>query len=165
MPIDPTTVTTSTAYTPGIYSGQTVSTAKQSLDGETFLNLLVAQLRYQDPSSPMDTTEMMTQTTQLATMEQLTTLTSTMTESFALQMRQTAAAFVGREVTYLDAEGEPASGVVTSTSFALGVPTVRVGGVDVTLDAVLGLTAAAADSGIPDPETTDPETPTDPATT
>jgi len=44
------------------------STAKQEMDSELFMKLLVTQLRNQDPSSPMDTNEMITQTTQLATM-------------------------------------------------------------------------------------------------
>ena len=52
------------------------------------LALLVAQLRNQDPTAPMDTTEMMAQSTQMASMEQLTSLTDTSRESFALQMRR-----------------------------------------------------------------------------
>ncbi|MDF2917484.1 MAG: flagellar hook capping protein, partial [Microbacterium sp.] len=44
---------------------------KQTLDSEVFLQLLVAQMKNQDPSSPLDTNEMMAQTTQLAMMEQL----------------------------------------------------------------------------------------------
>jgi flagellar basal-body rod modification protein FlgD len=65
-----------------LYTNSTSSTAaKQSLDSESFMTLLVAQLKYQDPSSPMSTNEMMTQTTQLASMEQLTKLSTTMSDA------------------------------------------------------------------------------------
>jgi flagellar hook-length control protein FliK len=52
----------------------------------------------------MNTNEMIAQTTQLASMEQLTQLTSTTTESFALSMRQTAAATAASESTRTAAE-------------------------------------------------------------
>ena len=52
-----------------------------------FMNLLVTQLQNQDPSSPMDTNQMIAQTTQLAMMEKLTDMTTTSQENFSLQMR------------------------------------------------------------------------------
>lgn len=159
MPIE-STIPVGAAAPSGIHSGSTPSTAKKDLDGETFLNLLVAQLRYQDPSAPMDTTQMMAQTTQLASMEQLTTLSKTMTESFALQMRTSAAQFVGSEVAYLDAEGNEHSGLASAASFASDVPTVTVDGVAVPLDAVLGLRAQVA--APVQPTEPDPTDPTDP---
>jgi flagellar basal-body rod modification protein FlgD len=129
----------------GIHTGSTTPPAarKQSLDSEVFLKLLVTQLANQDPSSPMNTNEMIAQTTQLASMEQLTQLTSTTTESFALSMRQTAAALIGREATYTDADGEEQRGVVTSVSFAGPVPKVTIGTDSVSLDAVSGLAVAS----------------------
>lgn len=112
---------------------------KQTLDADVFMKLLVTQLSNQDPSSPMDTNEMIAQTTQLASMEQLTALTATTTESFALSMRQTAAALIGQEAQYVDADGETQSGVVSSVSFAGPVPIVTIGDAEVALDAVSGL--------------------------
>lgn len=125
-----------------IHSGTTPSKAKQSLDGETFLNLLVAQLRYQDPSSPMDTSEMMAQTTQLASMEKLTSIADATLETFALQMRATAAEFVGKDVSYTAADGTTVTGHVASVSFAGSVPELLVDGVKVSLDSVSGINGA-----------------------
>ncbi|QIK84302.1 flagellar hook assembly protein FlgD [Sanguibacter sp. HDW7] len=138
-----------------IYSGVNPSTAKNELDGESFLKLLVAQLRYQDPSSPMDTNQMMAQTSQLASVEQLTQLGRTSLESFALQMRATATAFVGQHVSYTDAEGNTRTGYASGVSFAGPVPTVRVGDTDVTLDAISGI--------LPPPEPEKPDSTQDPA--
>ncbi len=112
---------------------------KQALDSEVFLELLVTQLRNQDPSSPMDTNEMMAQTTQLAMMESLTTLQGLTEESFGLQMRSAAASLVGQQVSYLGADGRSVTGLAESISFATSPPTVNVGGKAVALDAVSGV--------------------------
>jgi flagellar basal-body rod modification protein FlgD len=114
---------------------------KQTMDSEMFLSLLVAQLRAQDPSSPMDTNEMMAQTTQLASMEQLTSLTKMTEEGFSLQMRSAASALLGQTVSYTAADGTAATGVVSSISFRQAVPLVKVGDVELPLDAVTGIPA------------------------
>ncbi|GMA27837.1 flagellar hook assembly protein FlgD [Arenivirga flava] len=112
---------------------------KQALDSEVFLELLVTQLRNQDPSSPMDTNEMMAQTTQLAMMESLTTLQGLSEESFGLQMRSAAASLVGQQVSYVGADGATVTGLAESISFATSPPTVNVAGKAVALDAVSGV--------------------------
>ena len=53
----------------------------------------------------MDSSQLMAQTTQLPTMEKLVELADTSRESFALQMRMAAAALVGQQVTWTDADG------------------------------------------------------------
>ncbi len=129
-----------------IHTGSTTDPAarKQVLDGEVFLKLLVTQLTHQDPSSPMDTNEMISQTTQLAMMEQLVALTTTSSEHFALTMRQTAAALVGQQASYVDADGTTRSGRVTQVSFEKGVPLVTIGGTAVPLDVVSGIAVSDA---------------------
>ena len=126
-----------------IYTGGTSDPAarKQVLDGEVFLKLLVTQLTHQDPSSPMDTNEMISQTTQLAMMEQLTTLADNGAEAFALNMRQAATALIGQEARYKDAEGTSIVGIVTKVSFDGPVPQVTIGDKTVPLDAITGVTS------------------------
>ncbi|GAB2518181.1 flagellar hook assembly protein FlgD [Paramicrobacterium agarici] len=129
----------------GLYTS-TVTPAqdrKQTLDSEVFMQLLVTQLKNQDPSSPMNTNEMISQTTQLAMMEQLTAMATTSNENFALSMRQTAAALVGQQASYLDADGNEVSGLVSSVSFAESVPQVTIGDTTVPLDAVSGISTAS----------------------
>ncbi|WP_101847212.1 flagellar hook assembly protein FlgD [Zhihengliuella sp. ISTPL4] len=127
--------------TSGVQTGSTTPAAerKKTLDSEVFLKLLVTQLTNQDPSSPMNTNEMISQTTQLASMEQLTALASTSTESFALSMRQTAAALLGQEAQYVDADGVTQKGIVTAVSYAGAIPTVTIGEKSISLDAVSGV--------------------------
>ena len=135
-----------------IYTGGTTDPAarKQVLDGEVFLKLLVTQLTHQDPSSPMDTNEMISQTTQLAMMEQLTALAETGTESFALSMRQAASALIGQEASYKDADGKTVSGVVTKVSFDGPIPQVTIGEKTVALDAIIGV-ASPTTPAVPNP--------------
>lgn len=163
MPIDTTMSTpvdtTSVKNAQGLYTGANgASTAKKSLDNETFMTLLVAQLKYQDPSSPMDTTEMMAQTTQLASMEKLTTMTDTIAESFALQMRDAAATLLGKQVSYTEADGTVKTGVAQSVSYKYSVPMVVVDGVEVTLDAVQTVQTAGTAPVVP-PAPADPADP------
>ena len=139
------TVQASTASTAsGIYSGSTTRAPKQTMDSEVFMKLLVTQLRTQDPSAPMDTNQMISQTTQLSMMEKMTELSTTSTENFSLQMRIAAAAIVGKQVSYSDATGVGHTGTASSVSFAAGVPQVKVGGVDVALDTISGITSTSA---------------------
>ncbi|WP_314425290.1 flagellar hook capping FlgD N-terminal domain-containing protein [uncultured Microbacterium sp.] len=122
---------------------------KQTLDGEVFLKLLVTQLTHQDPSNPMDTNEMISQTTQLAMMEQLTTLTENGSEAFALNMRQAATALIGQEASYKDADGKTVTGIVTKVSFDGPVPQVTIGDKAVSLDAITGVATQPSASQTP----------------
>ncbi|SEJ56142.1 flagellar hook capping FlgD N-terminal domain-containing protein [Demequina mangrovi] len=131
------------SFVSSISAGATVSTSSQELDSDDFMNLLMVQLQNQDPSSPMDTSEMMTQQTQLATVSQLTALNTTMQEQFALSMRVAALGMLGAEVSYTDGSGEVVSGTAESASFEGGVPTVTVGGEEIPLDYILSATQGA----------------------
>lgn len=137
------TVEATTATGGSLYAGQPATRApKQTLDSEVFMALLVAQLRNQDPSSPMDTTEMMSQQTQLASMEKLASLDNTSREQFALTMRMAAMSVVGREVSYTDTDGSVVTGSATGASFAQEVPSITVGGTAVDLTRILSIVPA-----------------------
>jgi flagellar basal-body rod modification protein FlgD len=111
------------------------------MDGEMFMHLLVTQLQNQDPSSPMDTNQMISQTTQLAMMESIATMTTTSEENFSLQMRGVAAALVGQQVSYYGQDGSLITGTATSVSYAGPVPQVIVDGKEIPLDLVAGINA------------------------
>ena len=137
MPIDAISATDPTS----LYAARPTKAPKQEMDGEMFLSLLVTQLQNQDPSSPMDTNQMISQTTQLAMMEQITALTTTGTENFSLQMRMAAAALIGQDVSYTDSDGETVTGVASAVSYAGPVPQVTIDGVSIPLDTISGVTA------------------------
>lgn len=125
----------------GVAPGSAPRTPVKAMDSEVFMSLLVTQLRYQDPSAPMDTNQMMSQSVQLSMMEKMTELTAGAKESFSLQMRSAAAQIIGTEVSYTLADGTKGAGVASAVSFADGVPTVTVGDAKVPLDLITGMTA------------------------
>ncbi|MCC9175678.1 flagellar hook assembly protein FlgD [Arthrobacter sp. zg-Y179] len=137
----------------GITAGGTaVREPKQTMDSEVFMHLLVTQLRNQDPSSPMDTNQMISQTTELASMEQLTSMAKMDEENFSLQMRIAAAALIGQTVTYTNDDGVAVTGTAKSVSYAAGVPTVNINGEDVLLDRISGVVDGAADQAADAPK-------------
>jgi flagellar basal-body rod modification protein FlgD len=105
-------------------SGLATSSASTTVDRndqmgkDTFLKLLVAQMRYQDPSNPVDSTQMVAQTatfTQVEKLEQLVTQNASM---LVLQESATAGSLVGRTATYTDTTGASKTGVITSVRLA-----------------------------------------------
>lgn len=116
----------------------------QTMDSDVFMSLLVAQLKNQNPSAPMDTNQMMSQTIQLSMMEKMQELTTNSKEGFSLQMRQAAAQLIGHSIGYTLADGTTGTGIASSVSYSGKVPTVKVGELSIPLDSITGLTAPAA---------------------
>ncbi|TFD58585.1 flagellar hook capping protein [Cryobacterium sp. Hh7] len=139
-----TSIVGNSAYTPIDRTTETTRTPSQSMDSEVFMSLLVTQLQNQDPSSPMDTNEMLAQTTQLAMMEKITEMTATNQENFSLQMRIAAAALIGQQVAYTASDGTEMTGTATAVSYAGPVPQVTVGDKTVALDTISGVTSVPA---------------------
>lgn len=83
------------------------------LDKDAFLKLLVAQLRYQDPTEPLDSKDFMGQLAQFSTLEQIANLSSAVREMLSPE-RTFGLQLLGRKVTYLTEDGSTASGTVTS---------------------------------------------------
>jgi flagellar basal-body rod modification protein FlgD len=133
-----------------LYTNKTASDAgtdKKLGDQDTFLKLLVAQLKYQDPSNPADSTQFLAQTAQFTQVEKLGEIAS------MLQSQQLigASALVGRTVTYQDADGASYTGVVTKTKLnGDSEPTLVVGNTDVQLSKVTEVQQTSA----PAPDTT-----------
>ena len=105
-------------------------------DSETFLKLLVAQLKYQDPSDPASSSELMAQTATLAQVQSLDAIAKQNSQSLTLQKSLSAGALVGQTVSYTDSDGATKTGVVTAVKISSD-PTAQspavIGGVDVDL--------------------------------
>jgi flagellar basal-body rod modification protein FlgD len=102
-----------TAATPQVDRGD-------QMGKDTFLKLLVAQMRYQDPSKPADSAQMIAQTATFTQVEKLEQLARTSATALILQEHAAAGAMVGRQVTYTDTNGAPVSGLVSSVRLASG---------------------------------------------
>jgi flagellar basal-body rod modification protein FlgD len=87
---------------------------------ETFLQLLVAQLRNQDPLEPVENTEFLAQLAQFGTLEQLQSLNASVLGSAAVEQLFGAGALIGRTVDYFDDAGATQTGVVKAVGIENG---------------------------------------------
>ncbi len=85
---------------------------------DVFMKLLVAQMRYQDPGNPVDSSQMMSQTATFSQVEKLEQLVNQNASMLVLQESATAGALVGRTATYTDTTGASKTGLVTSVKLA-----------------------------------------------
>jgi flagellar basal-body rod modification protein FlgD len=116
-----------------IAGSSTGATSANSMDKDTFLQLLVAQLRYQDPMNPTDSTQFLAQSAQFTALEKMEEVAEQTAQAVAAQMAFGASSLVGRKVTYTDAAGETHTGTVDAVRFTAEGPTLDVGGTDVAL--------------------------------
>jgi flagellar basal-body rod modification protein FlgD len=118
--------------------------AKDIGDKDTFLKLLVAQLKYQDPSNPADSTQFLAQTAQFTQVEKLGDIADLMKS----QRLVNASALVGHPVTYMDANGAQLSGTISSAKLnGDSEPMLRIGNTDVLLSKVMEVLPIAGESG------------------
>ncbi|MFP5372467.1 MAG: flagellar hook assembly protein FlgD [Actinomycetes bacterium] len=103
------------AYAPGASSA--VDRPDQ-LGKDVFMKLLVAQMRYQDPTKPVDSSQMMSQTATFSQVEKLEQLVKQNASMLVLQESATAGALIGRTATYTDTTGASRTGTVTSVRLA-----------------------------------------------
>ena len=124
--IDATTgATAAAAATP------TATSALGGLDNEAFLQLMIAQMRYQDPLAPSDPSAMMQQTSVLAQTEMIQQLTQVQQQLLGLQQASIASELVGTEVTALAADGTEVTGTVEAVRFTAAGPALVVDGTEV----------------------------------
>jgi len=95
----------------------------------TFLNMLVDEIKYQDPLNPTSSSSFMDQLAQLSQVEQLSTVSS------STQIGE-AASLIGKSVTGIDASGKSVSGTVTGVTNGANGPTLNVGGNSIGLSSV-----------------------------
>ncbi len=153
-------VSATEAVTPaGMY--QPATPTGSSDDKQMFLNLMVAQLRYQDPMNPADSGEFLAQNAQFTALEKMQDVADQTAALLAAQISFGASGLVGRYVTYLDENGASASGLVGSVSYDVNGPKLVVDGENVTLGQVQSVNASgpADDAATPaDTSTDDPTT-------
>ena len=129
----PTTAPTGTSSSSPAVSTPAVS---KDFDKDTFLKLLVAQLKYQNPMEPVDSSQFMAQTAQFTMVEKLQAMAAQTDALVAGEAAQRAAGLLGRQVTYLDDQGAQQTGVVTGTKFGTDGPVLRLGNTEISLNAV-----------------------------
>lgn len=130
----------------GSSDGQLFSQAGATRD--TFLQLLVSELRNQNPLEPVENTEFLAQLAQFGTLEQLQTLNASVLGSSAVQQLFGAGALIGRTVDYIDENGDTKTGVVKAVGIEDGdiVLTVGEDGAETSLGRIVRIAETPASS-------------------
>lgn len=123
--------------TGGTKTGTTQSAGNSM--GEEFMSLLLTQLRNQNPMEPMDNNQFVSQMTQMNSLMQLEKMNNYL-ELMELSSRfSSASSLVGKEVKYVNKDGQELTGLVSSMRFEGNYVTLSVGGEDVPFENVLGV--------------------------
>ncbi len=102
------------------------------LGRDQFMELLVTQLRNQDPLEPVNQQDFLGQLAQFSSLQGIEQLNSNFAESLKFQQLSQGGSLVGSRVEYTNAQGEPRTGLVDSARvlngelrFQVGDDTVR----------------------------------------
>ncbi len=124
--INPLLPTGYTPYTPGAAPTSPTTSSSGSVNtnplssladnSQAFLQLLVAQLKYQDPMNPVSGTAFLSQTAQMMQASEMTQMVQMVQSQQAATQTSTAASLIGRNVTGFDATNNKVTGVVASVS-------------------------------------------------
>jgi flagellar basal-body rod modification protein FlgD len=123
------TATTQTSAT--TQSSATSATGTQSLGENQFLQLLMTELKNQDPMSPSssDPTQFMTQLAQFTSLEQQTNTAQSTAQMASQQSQSSAVALIGHNVTYTDpTTGATGTGTVQSVEMTSSGATLTING-------------------------------------
>ncbi len=140
-------------------SSTSATTGNSELGKDQFLNLLVTQLRYQNPLEPMQDQEFIAQLATFSQLEEIQGLSDTveaLSSSFTSYISgsmslQLAGTLIGREVSYVDPStadssetNEMLTGVIERVIFKDGVPYFAVGDHEISAEYIMELGSLAA---------------------
>jgi flagellar basal-body rod modification protein FlgD len=121
------------------------------LGKDEFMQLLLAQLKQQDPMKPMDDQAFIAQVAQFNSLDRLSSLNTAVGSLLEAQQLTEASGMIGKVVTALDADGKTVTAQVTAVGVEDGKAMLHLGATKVKLEKV---TAVAADeASLPAAET------------
>jgi len=116
---------------------------KSALGKEDFLNLLLLQMRHQDPLNPLDNQAMLSQMAQFSSLEQMSNLNENLSQSNKMGAFMDATRLLGKEVELLDPSSSPynpqtiISKVASVSSSEQGPVLTLENGLNVTVDQII----------------------------
>lgn len=130
----------SSAATAGASSS--AASTPSALSQANFMQLLIAQMQNQDPTSPTSPTDYVTQLAAFSTVQGISQLNQSITSMMSMQGLSQAVTLIGKTVTYTTASGQTASGTVSSVSMVGGQPQLVINNANVGLSQVQSVQAA-----------------------
>lgn len=94
---------------------------------KNFLNLMITQLRYQDPLNPTDNSQMTAQLAQLSQLEQLENMSTSFDKALSAQQMTYASDLIGKGVSFgINGQDAPVRGNVAAVTVNAGQPVLQV---------------------------------------
>src|SRR5882672_6554840 len=90
--------------------------ASSTIDYHTFLQLLIAEMKNQDPTNPTDTSQYMSQFAQLSTVEQAMQTNTKLDGLLSSSALSQADGLIGRTASFTDSTGATVTGKIASVS-------------------------------------------------
>ncbi len=109
------------------------------LGQQQFMQLLIAQLKNQDPMDPVSQEDSIAQLAQFSTLEGIEKLNANFSSFMKLQQLSEGASLVGKNVEWLDSDGVRQQGVVESVSLKEGDLQLKIDGKQVPIDNVTAI--------------------------
>jgi len=113
-----------------------------SINPDAFMQLFVTQMKYQDPTAPMDSSAMMGQLAQLTTVQQLKSMNSAFQGILQAEQLGLARELIGSQVSFADGMGVH-TGVVESAAMQDGAAGVFVENTFVPVNDISGILGSA----------------------
>lgn len=120
------------------------TTTSSSADKNMFLQLLVAQMKYQDPMNPTDSGEFLAQSAQFTALEKMQEVADQTARLVASQMAFGASNLVGRTVSWTSEDGAAHSGSVNGVQFGAQGPMLDVGTTSIPISQVQSVTSGTS---------------------
>ena len=105
-------------FTPTTTAATKSSTSLNGMTSGDFLKLMIQQLQQQDPLNPTDSNQLLTQMSQISTLQSNTTMQQTLQDVTLQQSIGSAGNLIGKSVIGLDDSGNTQTGIVTSVKIA-----------------------------------------------
>ncbi|HTU30660.1 MAG TPA: flagellar hook capping FlgD N-terminal domain-containing protein [Solirubrobacteraceae bacterium] len=138
--------TASSTIGPTTTSGSASSVAGSLNEGD-FLNLMMDQMKNQDPLNPSDPTQYMSELASFSSLDEQIQIQESSSQSASNQAASSALQMLGQNVSYTDSNGNSASGTVTAVDFTSSGPTLTIGGTTgITLSEITGANSSSTDS-------------------
>jgi flagellar basal-body rod modification protein FlgD len=102
-------------------------TSSNEVDSDQFMQILLAQLTHQNPLEPMDNAQMLSQFSQLNSLQELRGINTSMETVSATNQTTYLASLIGKTVKAQRADGKTIEGVVDGVITEADNPQVRIG--------------------------------------
>lgn len=141
-----------TGVSSNLYMDDTMREPKKTLDKDAFLELLVAQLKYQNPMEPQSSEQFMAQMTQLSMVEQLTNIAEKMNDLILAGQLNQSSSLIGHQVAINGEDDQIITGVVDKVIIRDNKTLLQVNGTEYPYESLLEISNAPTTANEPEAE-------------